>query len=160
MKRFSYGERDYAFGQRLLTLRSAIGLTQAALASYLGVSRKAVGAWEAGETYPKAAHLKALLTLCVRQQVFPPGREEEEIRAFWDAAHQKVLLEEVWLSSLLQQPSAPPQSVLVEESAGGDSGSAGQEFPCFWGTLAQCWRNIDLVRVDPIHRPTAITCMV
>jgi hypothetical protein len=31
MKRFSYGERDYAFGQRMLTLRTAIGLTQADL---------------------------------------------------------------------------------------------------------------------------------
>ena len=91
MKRSSYGERDYAFGQRLLSLRTNIGLTQAELAQHLGVSRKAVGGWEAGESYPKAAHLKALLTLCVRQQVFPAGREAEEIRAFWKAAHQKVL---------------------------------------------------------------------
>src|SRR5207244_11802530 len=82
-----------------------IGLTQADLAEQLGVSRKAVGGWEAGESYPKAEHLKALLTLCVRQQAFPPGREEEEIRAFWKAAHQKVLLDESWLSTLLKQSS-------------------------------------------------------
>ena len=72
LKRFSYAERDYAFGQRLLTLRTTIGLTQAGLAEHLGVSRKAVGGWEAGESYPKAEHLKALLTLCVRLQAFPP----------------------------------------------------------------------------------------
>ena len=54
MKRFSYGERDYAFGQRMLTLRTTIGLTQADLAEHLGISRKAVGGWEAGESYPKA----------------------------------------------------------------------------------------------------------
>src|SRR5438874_13741434 len=97
MKRSSYGERDYAFGQAMLSLRTAIGLTQAGLAEFLGVSRKAVGGWESGGSYPKAEHLKALLTLAVRQQAFPPGREAEEIRAFWQAAHQKVLLDERWL---------------------------------------------------------------
>ena len=38
MKRSSYGERDYGFGQAMLTLRTAIGLTQAGLAEFLGVS--------------------------------------------------------------------------------------------------------------------------
>ena len=116
MKRISYRERDYAFGQAMLTLRTNIGLTQADLAEHLGVSRKAVGGWEAGESYPKAEHLKALLTLCVRQQAFPPGREEEEIRAFWKVAHQKVLLDEAWLAALLKQPSPPAAAVPVDES--------------------------------------------
>ncbi len=42
MQRFSYSERDYAFGQAMLSLRTAIGLTQTGLAELLGVSRKAV----------------------------------------------------------------------------------------------------------------------
>src|SRR5207248_6606041 len=75
-----------------------------------------VGGWESGGSYPKAEHLKALLTLAVRQQAFPPGREAEEIRAFWQAAHQKVLLDERWLQELLgtQRPrlaSVPPGPV-------------------------------------------------
>src|SRR5436305_5302097 len=116
MKRSSYGERDYGFGQAMLSLRTAIGLTQAGLAEFLGVSRKAVGGWESGDSYPKAEHLKALLTLAVRKQAFPPGREAEEIRAFWQAAHQKVLLDERWLQELLgtQRPrlaSVPPGPV-------------------------------------------------
>ena len=41
MPRHSYRERDYAFGQAMLTLRSSIGLTQAGLAELLGVSRRA-----------------------------------------------------------------------------------------------------------------------
>ena len=53
MKRFSYSERDYAFGQRILTLRTSIGLTQAELAQRLGVSGRAVRQWEAGLSYPK-----------------------------------------------------------------------------------------------------------
>src|ERR1700738_4394280 len=92
MKRSSYGEQDYAFGQAMLTLRTSIGLTQAGLAELLGVSRRAVGKWEAGGAYPKAEHLKALLRLAVQQGIFPAGREAEQIRAFWKTAHQKVLL--------------------------------------------------------------------
>src|SRR6266704_3780622 len=105
MKRSSYGERDYAFGQTMLTLRTAIGLTQAGMAEHLGVSRHGVGKWEVGSSYPKAEHLKALLALAVGQQACPAGREEEEIRAFWKAAHQKVRLDESWLSALLSQQS-------------------------------------------------------
>ena len=58
VKRYSYGERDYAFGQVMLTLRTHIGLTQAGLADQLGVSRRAVAEWEAGSSYPKAHHLQ------------------------------------------------------------------------------------------------------
>src|SRR5438128_12628156 len=92
MRRSSYGERDYAFGQLILTLRSAIGLTQAGLSDQLGISKRAVGEWEAGSSYPKASHLKALIALAVKEQVWAFGHEEEEIRALWKAAHQKVLL--------------------------------------------------------------------
>jgi WD40 repeat protein/transcriptional regulator with XRE-family HTH domain len=123
MKRFSYGERDYAFGQRMLTLRTGLGLTQAGLAERLGVSRKAIGGWEAGESYPKADHLKELMTLAMRASAFPAGREEEEIRAFWKVAHQKVLLDEVWLAALLQEPSSPPALMPVEESSRAEEGS-------------------------------------
>ena len=104
MKRSSYGERGYAFGQMMLTLRTTIGLTQAGLAERLGVSRRAVAEWEAGSAYPKAEHLKAFLALCVRASAFPAGRETEEIRTLWRAAHQKILLDELWLHGLLGAP--------------------------------------------------------
>src|SRR6266852_4466549 len=104
MKRFSYSERDYAFGQIMLTLRTNIGLTQAGLGDLLGVSRRAVARWEAGSSYPTVERLKQLLTLCVQQQAFPAGREAEEIRALWHAAHQKLLLDEAWLAALLGRP--------------------------------------------------------
>src|SRR3989454_1593001 len=104
MKRFSYSEPDYAFGQAMLALRTAIGLTQAGLAQRLRVSRKAVARWEAGDAYPKAEHLKALLALAVGQQALASGREEEEVRALWHAAHQKLLLDEAWLAALLGGP--------------------------------------------------------
>src|SRR5712692_5149823 len=112
MKSSSYGERDYAFGRAMLTLRMTIGLTQAGLAERLGVSRRAVAEWEAGSAYPKAERLKAFLILCVRASAFPAEREAEEIRALWKAAHQKVLLDELWLQELLgtQLVLVAPQS--------------------------------------------------
>ncbi len=105
MKRYSYSERDYAFGQLMLSLRMRISLTQAGLAALLHVHRRAVAGWEAGSSYPKAEHLKELITLAVQQQAWAFGREEEEIRALWKAAHQKVLLDEVWLHDLLAPPA-------------------------------------------------------
>ena len=103
MKRHSYRERDYTFGQTMLTLRTSIGLMQAGLATRLGASRRTIGEWEGGLTYPKAEHLQHFLELCVQQHVFPPEREEEEIRTLWKTAHQRVLLDEAWLSALLSR---------------------------------------------------------
>jgi len=114
MQRASYDDRDYSFGQTILTLRAAIGLTQAGLAEYLGVSRRAVGAWEAGSKYPKATHLKQFIALAIEQRAFPAVREVEEIRGLWQAAHQKVLLDEAWLSEQLA-PQAAAESAGVAE---------------------------------------------
>src|SRR6266849_6436747 len=59
----SYRERDYAFGQMMLTLRTSIGLTQAGLGERLRVSRRAVVEWEGGLSYPKVDSLKRFIAL-------------------------------------------------------------------------------------------------
>lgn len=100
MKRGSYRENDYSFGQTMLTLRSAIGLTQAGLAEILGVSRQSVVEWEAGSKYPKAKHLQAFIVLALQHKAFPAGRELDAIRELWKASHQKVLLDESSLFAL------------------------------------------------------------
>src|SRR5689334_11571153 len=97
----SYRDRDYSFGQMILNLRSAIGFTQAGLAEQLGISRFAVGEWEAGNKYPKAESLKVFIELAVQQGAFPAGYEADKIRDLWKAAHQKLLLDEKWLAGLL-----------------------------------------------------------
>src|SRR3954453_22933954 len=101
MKGSSYRERDYAFGQVMLTLRTRLELTQTELADLLGVTRRAVGDWEGGLTYPKADHLKQFVVLAIERQAFPAGREAEEVRVLWQTARQKVLLDEAWLDGLL-----------------------------------------------------------
>src|SRR5215470_6524804 len=122
-----YGERDYAFGQLMLTLRTTLGLTQAGLAERLGVSRRAVAEWEAGSAYPKAERLKELIALGVQLQVFPTGREAEEIRVLWEAAHQKVLLDELWLQTLLG--AHRPQLAPVAPLSGKPTHAADQAVP-------------------------------
>src|SRR5947209_9833697 len=104
----------------MLTLRTRIGLTQAELAKLLGISRHAVAAWEAGRSYPTAEHLQTCIALGVKLQAFPAGRQAQEIRALWHAAHQKVLLDEAWLQGLLSQPPSPFMEVAVEPPGGAD----------------------------------------
>ncbi len=136
MRKSSYREQDYVFGKLMLTLRTAIGLTQAGLAERLQVSRNAVGGWEVGQSYPKAEHLKHVIALGVQQQAFAAGREAEEIRALWRAAHQKVLLDEPWLHELLSQQGAPLGDVAGEQPRGADLLSApptGSEPRVDWG---------------------------
>lgn len=116
MKRLPYRERDYAFGKTLLSLRTRLGLTQTGLAEYLGISRRAVGDWEAGASYPKVEHLQKFIALAVQDHAFSPGRQEQDIRALWDAAHQKVPLDETWLTALgANHPKLLPLAVSAQE---------------------------------------------
>jgi len=117
----AYRERDHAFGQLVLVWRTALGLTQSALAKQLRVSRKTVGAWEAGLIYPTAEHLRHFIALAVERRVLAAGREREQIADFWEAANQKVPLDDGWLSPLLAQaptswalPSGAPGAAAVE----------------------------------------------
>src|SRR5437588_2321164 len=117
MKGSSYRERDYAFGQVMLTLRTRLALTQIELAGMLGVTRRAVIDWEGGLTYPKADHLKQLVVLAIKRQAWPFGHEAEEVRTLWQAARQKVLLDEAWLDGLLSHIQPPPASQPGEETS-------------------------------------------
>ena len=108
MYRPAYPDRDYTFGQMILRLRTAIGLTQTTLAEYLGVTRRAIIKWEDGSNYPTPPHLKKLIELAYKNQVFQIGNEGEEIRTLWRGSRQKNLLDEVWLHKLLASPALPP----------------------------------------------------
>ncbi len=69
-----------------------------------------------GLNYPKADHLKQFVVLTIERQAWPFGRETEEVRALWQAAHQKVLLDEDWLGGLLSRVESPPANRLGEET--------------------------------------------
>src|SRR5262249_19575852 len=96
--------------------RTKLKLTQIELAEMLGVRRRAVIDWEGGLTYPNVDHLKHFVTLAIENQAFTAGREAEEVRVLWQAAHQKVLLDEAWLGGLLSYIQAPPASQSIDET--------------------------------------------
>src|SRR6266852_9301651 len=116
MKGSPYHQRDYAFGQLMLTVRTKLKLTQTELAALLGLRRRTVIDWEGGLTYPTVDHLKHFVVLAIERQAFPAGREAEEVRALWHTARQKVLLDEAWLGGLLSHIQPPPTSQPPEES--------------------------------------------
>lgn len=117
MKTSGYRDRDYSFGQMMLTLRATIGLTQLELAAFLGVTRRTVNAWEAGSKYPRAEHLQKFITLAFQHHAFTPGNETGEIHRLWQAARQKMLLNEIWLASLLA--SQPGMNAAAESGISG-----------------------------------------
>lgn len=111
----SYRDRDYSFGQQILSLRTASNLTQSGLAELLGISRQAVVGWESGASYPSPQNLKRLIELCLRHDAFHSGQEAEEIRALWKSSSVRVPLDETWLMRLLvKQPVG--STVLVSPS--------------------------------------------
>jgi WD40 repeat protein/transcriptional regulator with XRE-family HTH domain len=133
MKESSYRERDYAFGQLMLTLRTKLKLTQIGLAEMLGVRRRAVIDWEGGLTYPNVDHLKHFVTLALEHQAFPAGREPEEVRALWQAAHQRVLLDEAWLGTLLSDGEMPRASEPGKETSEATQAPARSRPRLDWG---------------------------
>jgi WD40 repeat protein/DNA-binding XRE family transcriptional regulator len=107
----TYSERDYHFGSHILALRTESNLTQSGLAELVGVSRQTIVGWESGTYHPSPQHLRHLIELFLQHRAFHRGQEAEEIRALWQSAHQRVPLDETWLTHLLEQhpdsPAAP-----------------------------------------------------
>ena len=98
---------DVTFADQFVTLRTALGLTQTALAELLGVTDRAIQRWEAGTRSPKADSLKLFLALCIQHHAFQKGHEVEQARTLWKAAHLKVLFDEHWVRSLLIEQTPP-----------------------------------------------------
>jgi transcriptional regulator with XRE-family HTH domain len=116
MRGSTYHERDYTFGQTMLTMRTRVGLTQAELAKILGVTRKTIGAWELGSSYPQAEHLKQFIALAIQYRAFSAGQVVEDVRTLWESAHQKVLFDKAWLTTLLPPSEAPLSMQPVKET--------------------------------------------
>ena len=100
-----YRERNYVFGQQVLAYRTRAALTQIELADQIGVHRRSVQNWEAGESYPKPETLQRLIVVLLRHQAFTSGQEREELLALWqqaaaDGPHQYPAFDEAWFAAL------------------------------------------------------------
>lgn len=120
---------DSPFANQFVTLRTTLGLTQATLAQQLGVTERAIQRWEAGTRSPKADTLKSFLALCFEHHAFPVGREVEQARLLWKAARLKVLFDEHWIRSLLDEQV--PQRLEEEQKGGSMPNSIAQRLD--WG---------------------------
>ena len=83
-----YRQRNYAFGQQLLSLRTRAHLTQIGLAVEIGVNRRSVLKWETGELYPKVEALQRLIAMFLIHHAFTEGQERAEAQALWSQAAQ------------------------------------------------------------------------
>lgn len=97
--------REYSFADKALALRKRAGLTQREVADLLGVSARAIGAWEAGLSYPGSERVKQLMVIYVERGVFAAGREAEEASALWASvrgtgARRVGPFDTIWFASL------------------------------------------------------------
>lgn len=72
-----------SFRGLVLRLRGRTGLTQRELARQVGVNVNAVQAWEAGDYYPGAARLKALIAACLQAGAFTVGSPSTDSSTRW-----------------------------------------------------------------------------
>jgi WD40 repeat protein/transcriptional regulator with XRE-family HTH domain len=116
----AYRERDYAFAQLLLALRTRAALTQGELAEQIGMHRRSIQKWETGEAYPKAEALQRLIAALLRCGAFSPGAEHPEAHALWELAaqnstHAPAEFDEAWFAQMCERSagaSAPPAAPL------------------------------------------------
>ncbi len=76
-------ENGFDFGSELGKMRTRIGLTQAILASLVGVSEVTIRNWESGTSKPKAERLKKLIEVLLQRDAFTSGKEREEVKSLW-----------------------------------------------------------------------------
>lgn len=77
--------QKYLPGELLQMFRKRSGLTQAQLASLIGLqSKRMVQSWEAGESVPKSDRLGRLIEFYLARQVFLPGQELAEAHHLWN----------------------------------------------------------------------------
>src|SRR5262245_52621060 len=103
-----YKLKDNRFGLLALTLRERVGLTQAQIATAVGVSERSIQQWEAGVAYPAIANLKRFIEVCLENGAFVSGRERDEIKALWEqvaesASRRKALFDDTWFDDLLRR---------------------------------------------------------
>jgi WD40 repeat protein/transcriptional regulator with XRE-family HTH domain len=129
-----YQTHDNVFGARLLALRTRAGLSQQELARRLGVSRRAVQAWETGASYPNPTNLQALIATYLQRGTLPAGQEEAEARALWEQARSrsvrvKLPFDQAWFANLLatRTPRPAPSSANSREEKNGNNWPDGKE---------------------------------
>src|SRR3712207_36480 len=101
-----------SFRGLVLRLRGRTGLTQRELATRVGVNVNSIQGWEAGNSYPGVASLKALIAAGLQAGGFTAGREAEEAAALWaaaprDAPRFRTPFDRAWFEQMAAGRRAP-----------------------------------------------------
>lgn len=114
----NYKLLDYEFGILIQALRKKAGLTQTELAKLVGVSKRAVLNWEAGDSYPQTNRVRRLVEIFLDKGCFTSQEEHTEAEFFWGKAtgaktDVKDAFNVDWFNTLLQERtgSARPLSL-------------------------------------------------
>src|SRR5260370_14936236 len=95
-------ESNSDFGGDLGKMRTRIGLSQANLASLVGVSEVTIRNWELSYSKPKAEHLKKLIEVLLQNDAFTEEKELEEAQKLWVQARVKAAFDEEWFEELMR----------------------------------------------------------
>jgi len=88
-------------GTELGMLRYRVpGLTQEKMARLVGVSPVTIRNWENGTYTPSAYNLKRMIEVCLQEEAFSAGREQEEAEALWAKADLNASFDERWFREL------------------------------------------------------------
>jgi tetratricopeptide (TPR) repeat protein len=90
------------FGSELGKMRTRTSLSQATLASLVGVSEVTIRNWELSISKPKPEHLKELIEVLLQRDAFTEGKELEEAKKFWGQARVKAAFDEEWFEELMR----------------------------------------------------------
>src|SRR5215469_17109824 len=95
-----------SFRGLLLRHRGRTGLTQRELAARAGVSLRSVQEWEAGDKFPTAVRLQAVMDVLLEAGGLTSGREVNEARELWtvaerEAPRMRTPFDEDWFTGLL-----------------------------------------------------------
>jgi flagellar biosynthesis component FlhA len=107
----------YTFGNRLMTARREVGLTQEQLASRLGVTPQAVSKWERGSGYPDIEMLYYLCDILACTSDYLINRDENRIKLTEDNDKDKAakLLDKVLAEPLVLEAGNGYLGLLEEE---------------------------------------------
>nr|BBH93229.1 hypothetical protein KTA_14280 [Thermogemmatispora argillosa] len=149
-----YKLKDDRFGLLALTLREKAGLTQAEIATMLGVSERTIRHWEGGTAFPTSENLKKLIEIYLYYGAFHGEHAREEARRLWQqaaesAARRPIPFDELWFEELLQsQRSAASQTGLSSPSS-----SSSLAFP----VASAHERTAPFTGAGPAQRPASPT---
>src|SRR5262245_52936816 len=95
-----------SFRSLLLRCRGRTGMVQREVAARAGISLRSLQEWEAGDKFPTAERLQALVEVLLEAGGFTVGRELSEASQIWTAVQQQsarmhVPFDEEWFRKLL-----------------------------------------------------------